>query len=158
MGGAVVTRFMEESPLAGRVAGLVPGAPVLDWRRTLEFNATKMGLPGFLALPVEWTIDARIDADWGALDVFNHLQDLRLPILLFQGGEDELVPIDTSEQLAADLPRWVTYYRVPHAGHTQSWNVDPARYDERLRVFLDAALRPAKPAETPRARSKSGSS
>lgn len=136
MGGAIVSQFMEKSRLAGRVAGLVLDAPVLDWRKVLEFNAEQMGLAGFAALPVEWAIGARIDADWDSLDALAHLQDFHLPILLFHGTDDKVVPIATSNDFAAELPRWVTYYRVPKAGHTQSWNIDPRLYERRLGAFL----------------------
>jgi uncharacterized protein len=140
MGGALIDQFMQRSRLADRVAALVLDAPVLDWRSLLEFNAEKKGLPGFLALPVELAIDVRVNPDWDRLDAFQHLQDLRLPILLFHSTEDDLVPISTSEDLAADLPRWVTYYRVPTVGHTESWNFNPALYDRRLSRFLEAHL------------------
>jgi len=140
MGGAIVAQLMERSPLARRVAGLVLDAPALDWKRTIEFNATQMGLPAFTALPVEWAIDGRIDTDWESLDALRHPEDFRLPILLFHGTEDEVVPISTSDDFAAELPRWVTYYRVPRAGHTESWNVAPALYERRLRSFLTRAL------------------
>lgn len=136
MGGSLVTQFMQHSPLARHVAGLVLDAPALDWKAILSFNATEMGLPGFSSAPVEWAIGARIDADWDDLDALRHTEDLRLPILLFHGTDDEVIPISTSEELAAALPRWVTYYHVPEAGHTQSWNVDPARYERRLEAFL----------------------
>ena len=92
----------------------------------LEFNATEMGFPGVAAIPVEWAIGARIDADWDSLDALRHTEDFQLPILLFHGTEDDVVPIETSDEFADELPRWVTYYRVPRAGHTQSWNVEPA--------------------------------
>jgi alpha-beta hydrolase superfamily lysophospholipase len=138
MGGAVVAQFMQRSVLAKRVAGLILDAPVLDWRRTLEFNATQMGLPGFSVMPVEWVIGARIDTDWSSLDALRHPEDFHLPILLFHGEDDEVVPISTSEDLAAELPRWVTYHRAPEAGHTQSWNVDPRLYERRLSDFLDS--------------------
>ncbi len=69
-----------------------------------------MGLPGFFALPVEWAIDARIDADWDSLDALEHTEDFHLPILLFHGEQDEVVPIETSEEFAAELPESVTYY------------------------------------------------
>jgi hypothetical protein len=46
------------------------------------------------------------------------------------------VPIATSDQFAKELSGWVTYYRVPHAGHTEAWNVDPALYEQRLTAFL----------------------
>lgn len=136
MGGAIVAQFMEHSPLRHRVAGLMLDAPALDWRSILEFNATQMGLPSFLALPVEWAIDARIDPDWKSLDVLSQPGAFHLPILLFHGIEDKLVPIADSDGFAAKLPRWVTYYRVPKAGHTESWNVDPRLYARRLTAFL----------------------
>jgi len=136
MGGAIVAQFMERSPLAPKVAGLVLDAPVLDWQAVLSFNATKMGFPSFLAKPVEWAIGARIDADWGSLDAISHPEDFQLPILLFHGTEDDVVPISTSDDFAAELPRWVTYFRVPEAGHTEEWNVDPRLYERRLAAFL----------------------
>jgi alpha-beta hydrolase superfamily lysophospholipase len=136
MGGAIVTQFMERSALAPRVAGLVLDAPVLDWQSTIAFNATQMGLPSFTATPVEWMVGARIDADWSSLDALQHPEDFHLPILLFHGTEDTVVPISDSDAFAAELPRWVAYHRVPRAEHTESWNVDPKLYDQRLAAFL----------------------
>src|SRR5881394_1145972 len=140
MGGAIVAQFMQRSPLASRVAGLVLDAPALNWKRVLEFNATEMGLPGFTALPVEWAIGARIDADWDSLDALQYPEDFHLPILLFHGEDDKVVPISTSDDFAAELPRWVTYYRAPHAGHVEAWNVAPRLYERRLHAFLARAL------------------
>jgi pimeloyl-ACP methyl ester carboxylesterase len=137
MGGALVTQLMERSALAGRVAALVLDAPALNWKAILEFNAERMGLPGFFALPVEWAIDARIDPDWNNLDALAQPEAFHLPILLFHGAEDKVVPLATSEAFAAELPEWVTFYALPKAGHTQSWNVDPSRYEERLERFLE---------------------
>jgi pimeloyl-ACP methyl ester carboxylesterase len=136
MGGAIVGQFMEHSPLAGRVSGLVLDAPVLDWRRVLEYNTTEMGLPAIAANPLEWAVAACIDVDWDDLDLLRHTEALRLPILLFHGTEDELVPIGLSEDLAAEIPHRVTFYAASHAGHTQSWNVAPALYERRLAGFL----------------------
>jgi uncharacterized protein len=136
MGGAIVAQFMERSPLAPRVAALVLDAPALSWKAILSFNATEMGLPSFAADPVEWLIGARIDADWNSLDALLHPNAFHLPILLFHGTADKLVPIATSNELAAELPREVTYYRVPHAGHAEEWNVGPAPYEHDRTAFL----------------------
>jgi uncharacterized protein len=136
MGGALIAQFMERSPLADRIDGLVLDAPALNWKAILEFNAEEMGLPGFAALPVEWAIQARIDVDWNSLDALHHPNDFHLPILLFHGDDDEVVPISTSKEFAEELPHWVTYYVAPKAGHTQSWNVAPLLYDHRLERFL----------------------
>ncbi len=136
MGGAIISQFMEHSPLAGRVAGLVLDAPALSWKAVLSFNASEMGLPSFAVLPVEWMIDLRIDPNWGSLDALDHPASFHLPILLFHGTADRLVPISASDAFARELPGWVTYYRVPEAGHVESWNVDRRRYEQRLGAFL----------------------
>lgn len=136
MGGAIATQFMERSPLASRVSALVLDAPALDWRRILEFNAEQTGFPAAAANPLEWAIAARIDVDWDRLDALRHTAELRLPILLFQGTDDELVPPSLSRDFAAKLPGYVTLQMSPGAGHTQSWNVDPPLYERRLRQFL----------------------
>lgn len=136
MGGAIVSQFMEHSPLAGRIAGLVLDAPALSWKAILSFNASEMGLPSFAALPVEWMIDLRIAPDWGDLDALDHPDSFHLPILLFHGTADRLVPISSSDAFARELPGWVTYYRVPEAGHVESWNVDRGLYEQRLGAFL----------------------
>ncbi len=137
MGGSLVTQFMQHSALAPRVSGLVLDAPALNWKKILSFHSSEMGLPGAAATPVEWAIDARIDADWDDLDALRHTEMLQLPILLFHGTEDDVVPISTSDELAADLPRWVTYLRAPRAGHTEAWNVAPKPYESRLTSFLE---------------------
>jgi hypothetical protein len=136
MGGSLVTQFMQHSPLASRVAGLVLDAPALDWQRILSFQASEMGLPGVAAKPVEWAIGARIDADWDDLDALKHTAALQLPILLFHGSDDQVVPIATSEDLAKELPRWVSFYPAPQADHTEAWNVDPRLYERRLGAYL----------------------
>jgi uncharacterized protein len=138
MGGAIVAQFMERSALAARVDGLVLDAPVLDWRETLEFNATEEGWASLAALPLEWAIGARIDADWDSLDAHQHLDDFQLPILLFHGDDDEVVPIEGSEDFAEELPGGVTFYRAPKAGHCESWNVDPKLYERRLATYLNS--------------------
>jgi uncharacterized protein len=136
MGGELITQFMQRSRLSSDVSALVLDAPVLDWRSLIEFNSEQIGLPGFLGMPVEWMINARANPDWDSLDALEHPEDFHLPILLFHSTEDELVPISTSDDFAAELPRWVTYYRVPVVGHTESWNLNPRPYDRRLQRFL----------------------
>jgi pimeloyl-ACP methyl ester carboxylesterase len=140
MGGAIVTQLMENSRLSKRVAALVLDAPALNWKAILGFNAERMNLPGFFALPVEWAIDARTNPDWNNLNALAHPEDFHLPILLFHGTEDKVVPLKTSEEFAAELPHWVTFYAVPKAGHTQSWNVAPQIYEHRLDHFLKENL------------------
>lgn len=141
MGGAIVAQFMERSSLAGSVGGLILDAPALDWKAILSFNASQLGLPSFAADPVEWMIDVRIKPNWNSLDALRHPGAFHLPVLLFHGTQDKLVPISTSDAFARELGGWVSYYRVPHAGHTEAWNVDPALYERRVGAFLRRVAR-----------------
>jgi len=136
MGGTLVAQFMQRSPLKGRVSGVVLDAPALDWKSIFEFNAERMNMLGFFALPLEWAIDIRIDPEWNSLNALKHTGDFQLPVLIFHGLDDRVVPIVDSDKFAAELGRRASYYRVPSAGHTQEWNVNPELYDQRLRRFL----------------------
>ncbi|HEX2070186.1 MAG TPA: alpha/beta fold hydrolase [Thermoleophilaceae bacterium] len=138
MGGAIVTQFAQRSPLARRLAGLVLDAPALSWKPVFDFQASERGLPKLTTTALEAAIGLRIPVDWDRLDALRHSAQLSVPILLFHGLEDDVVPISLSDDFASRLPQSVTYYRVPRAGHVESWNVDPRLYERRLRAFLTA--------------------
>jgi fermentation-respiration switch protein FrsA (DUF1100 family) len=111
--------------------------PALDWRQILSFGATEIGLPGLAAKPVEWAIGARIDVDWDSVDAARHPEDFQLPILLFHGTGDDIVPLAVSEEFAEALPGRVELHRAPDAGHVEAWNVAPRRYEGQLTRFLE---------------------
>jgi alpha-beta hydrolase superfamily lysophospholipase len=135
MGGAIVTRFMHLSALATRVTAMVLDAPVLDWGGVIDHQASRLDLP-FMGPPVRWTIQLRIDVNWDALNELAQADSFRVPILLFQGQDDPLVPPADSQRFARTAPGPVTYVPVPGAGHIESWNANPAGYDARLGSFL----------------------
>jgi uncharacterized protein len=140
MGGALVTAFLQRSPLASRVPAVVLDAPVLDWRATLALQGAKRGLP----LPLTWTaeevVHERIGIRWGDFDLDDTPSRLRVPTLLFHGEQDTTVPIQPARHLAAESAG-VTFVAVPRAGHTQGWNVDPTRYERRVASFLRPYVR-----------------
>lgn len=138
MGGAIVTRFLRRSPLASRVSRVVLDAPALDWQSILAGQAGRLHVP-FLAGTTEAAIQLRIGIDWASMNEIAHARDFRVPILLFQGLDDPLVPPADSAAFARDAPGPTTFVTVPGAGHVQSWNVDPVAYDARVRAFLSAA-------------------
>ncbi|MGH7912324.1 MAG: alpha/beta hydrolase [Candidatus Dormibacteraceae bacterium] len=135
MGGAIVTRFMRASPLASRVTRLVLDAPALDWQSILANQAARLHLP-FMAGPVELVIQFRIGINWGEMNEIQHAGAFHLPILLFQGSADPLVPPADSAAFARAAPGPVHLIQVPGAAHIQSWNVDSSAYDAALRAFL----------------------
>lgn len=135
MGGSMVTQFMHQSQYAPKVVGMVLDAPVLNWKGVLQGQTDRFGL-GFLGGALQSVVSWRGDIDLGMLDELTQTETFEnLPILLFQGLADPLVPHAESEQFAAALPK-ATYVPVPEAGHIQSWNVDPAAYEAHLADFL----------------------
>jgi uncharacterized protein len=145
MGGAVVSQFIHESPLASRVRALILDAPVLDWGAVLDLQADERGLPTLLATTTEWAVSLRIGFDWSAFDQVARAREFQMPILLFHGTEDSTVPISSSDAFARALPDLVTYHRVARAGHVESWNVGPARYERRVQAFLASVVRRVRP-------------
>lgn len=136
MGGSIVTRFLHESPYANRVVGMVLDAPVLNWAGVISNQASSLHLP-FLAPPVRWWISQRADVDFAALDEIDQAASFSVPILLFQGLADPLVPPAESQAFADGVPGGLVQYEpVADAGHIQSWNLGPDFYESTLSAYL----------------------
>jgi uncharacterized protein len=146
MGGGIVASFLERSPLAARVAGVILDSPMLDFSRAVDHGASRQTLP-LIGLPLpqsltavaKWIAGWRYGVDWGSLDYLDGVAKLRAPILLFQGTADKTVPAATSDQLARTAGN-VTYVRVAGADHLDSWNLEPARYDRAVQAFVERVL------------------
>ena len=143
MGGGIVTNFMYESNLASAVRGLILDAPMLDFSAAVDHGARNRSLPvvglpipGTLTSTAKWMAGIRFDVPWGDLDYLERAGELAVPILLFHGVEDDIVPVETSDRLAELRPELVTYIRVDDAPHIGSWNLDPAAYEQAFREFL----------------------
>ena len=147
MGGAIVVSFLEHSPLATRVAGVILDSPMTDFSRAVDHGASRQRLP-LVGLPLpqsltdvaKWIAGWRYGVDWRSLDYLRGVTKLQAPILLFQGTADRTVPATTSDELAR-LARGVTYVRVAGADHLDSWNLEPARYDRAVQAFVETVLK-----------------
>jgi alpha-beta hydrolase superfamily lysophospholipase len=144
MGGAVVTSFLLESPLASRVRGVVLDSPALDLGAVIDQGATDRDLP-VLGTPVPPALTEaakgiaglRYNLDWGELDYVDRSSRLTAPMLVFHQSGDPTVPVAISEALASARAGLVTFERFSGDGHVQSWNTDRARYERTLRAFLE---------------------
>ena len=141
MGGGVIAKFLYESPLAGRVTGVVLDSPVLDFKATVDYGARKLHLPGFVTAPMKWISSWRYGVDWEAMDYLKDADRLKGPILLIHGENDGQVPIATSNELAELRRDIVTYSVYPDTPHGGSWNVDSERYERELKGFLNSVVK-----------------
>ena len=66
MGGAIVSSFLYESPLADRVRGVVFDAPMMDFNKTVALGASEKGIPSFIVGLSKWAGGIRFGVDWDA--------------------------------------------------------------------------------------------
>ena len=140
MGGAIVTNFLYRSQLAGKVGGIIVDAPMLDLGAAIDLGVRERGLPSFLSGIGNFLVRVRFGIDWKALNYLSRAEELDVPILLFHGDADTVVPVETSDALAQARPDIVTYHRVPDATHVRSWNMNPERYEAAVREFLRGVM------------------
>jgi len=136
MGGAIVTNFLYESSLSKRVRGIILDAPMLNFNATIDLGASERNLPGPFVALAKCITRLRFGIDWSKLDYLDRADELSAPILLFHGDEDDIVPIETSDELARIRPDIVEYVRGAGVIHVASWNHDPAIYEATVRDFI----------------------
>ncbi len=140
MGGSIALAFIDRSPLASRVRGLILDSPVISFAATVDSGAKDRGVPGLVIWAGKRFASRRFGIDWDEADYRAEARALTVPLLLFHGNADERTPVAESDALAAARPDIVTYVRVPGARHVRSWNVDPAAYEAAVRDYLGELL------------------
>ena len=139
-GGAIVLHFLRNSELATSIDGIVLDAPLLDLARVADRGMADGGVPGLLQGPIRRVVTLRFGVDWADFDLVADAEELRVPLLLFHGDADDVVPVEASRSFAALRPELVRYVEVAGAGHVQAWNADRDAYERELRAFLTAPL------------------
>ncbi|MEG8184569.1 alpha/beta hydrolase family protein [Nocardia terpenica] len=138
-GGQINGQFLTHSPLADTVTAVVMDAPTSSMPRVSEYAGKRYGAPDVVTSLVNKVIEWRTGDDWNALDLITHPPRVRPPLLLTQGDADTQAPVQMNRDFAAANRRigWATQYEeFPGAEHCESWNSDPARYDQLTREFL----------------------
>jgi len=59
-----------------------------------------------------------------------------VPVLVWHGPADPVVPSGPSRELARRRPDLVELHEPGRAGHTDAWNLDPRGYEAVLGDFL----------------------
>ena len=139
MGGAIIASYLEHVRDHRGISRVVLDSPLLDLEDVVTWGAQGLGLPGALTWAAERLAGARYGIDWDATDYVE--PDGRtgwtdLPVLVLHGDEDATVPVSLSRELA-DGDGDVRLEEFPGAGHVESWNSDPTRYDRLVRDWVD---------------------
>ncbi|GAA4523400.1 alpha/beta hydrolase family protein [Amycolatopsis samaneae] len=143
MGGQIVGQFLARSSLAGTVDAVLLDSPLLSMPMVGDFTARNNGAPGPMAWLTNQVIRWRTGVDMNRLDLIGHPPATKPPTLLFAGAADQEAPVDM-DRVFVDTARktqWpVEYHEFPGAGHVESWNSDPARYEQAVTAFFTRTL------------------
>jgi uncharacterized protein len=121
LGAAVAVQLALEAPPAGLV---------------LETPFTSIAAMGrqhnpILYLLLGWTLNARYDS-------LSKIADIKVPLLVFQGDRDDIVPEKMARTLFERANEPKTFHLIRGAGHNDTYERGGAAYWERWRQFVDA--------------------
>lgn len=140
MGGGATIEFVKSSPFGGQVSGVMLDAPALDLGVVIDSDPNAEEIPQILRSLGKTIATFRFGVNWSELNYLEKFDSVKVPVLLAHGVDDEVVPVDLSDQLAERYPARLTYLRVDGAGHGESWNVATAEYESAVQQFLTDVL------------------
>lgn len=145
MGGAIVLQTLVHSAHADRVTGVVLDGPVVDWGRVLSHAASRNGVPVAVEQlarhlmgrqETTFLLGITEPRDLALLNWLARAEELRHPILVIHSEQDEVVPVESSRELAELRPDLVRLEEWSQGMHCREWNVDPERWEQVVGEFL----------------------
>ena len=76
-----------------------------------------------------WALDARYDN-------LTKISQLKVPLLIFHGERDSIVPQSMGKQLFEAAPQPKQFYSIPRAGHNDTYDIGGKNYWQLWRKFL----------------------
>lgn len=140
VGATMALQAATRSAHRSAVRGLVLDSPVLDWRGTVRSQAARRGVPAALTGLGVRAAEGRSGVDPAEFDRLARGGGVDAPVLLLHSADDTVAPVDAARRLAAGRDDLVVYEEFHGAEHAALWNVDPERYEDRLRRFLTPLL------------------
>ena len=137
MGGAILIKYLLESPTASLINGAILESPALDLNKIIAMKAAEIPLlPRGAEYPVKKLVSRMVGLKWEDLNYLERIKELSTPILLIHSQADETVPVALSDQLATQRPDIVTYLRLENALHAAAWNTDKEIVESSIGTFI----------------------
>jgi fermentation-respiration switch protein FrsA (DUF1100 family) len=118
------------------VRGVVLDSPVMDWNATLDKQGDSRHLPRFITGAAKSILERRTGMDLTDFDTRRYAPELSTPVLLFTANDDETVANGPAYTFARTAPPGMVTHISTAGDHTESWNVNPAAYENNLSAFL----------------------
>ena len=142
MGGAILMKYLLESPTASIISGAILESPALDLNKIIEMKAAEIPLlPRGAEYPVKKLVSRMVGLRWEDLNYLKRTEELSTPMLLIHSQADETVPVSLSDQLATQRPDIVTYLRLENALHAAAWNTDKEVVESSIGTFISENIK-----------------
>lgn len=139
--GAATVLMASELSLPKNVVGIIADCPYTSPGSIIRCVCRSIRLPAKLLYPIV-VIGSLIFGRfciWKGNAIFA-VANTNLPILLFHGEDDHLVPCDMSMQIYSSNRSKVRLITIPNAGHGLSYMLSPEKYEVEVRNFLESVL------------------
>ena len=141
-GGAVTLGFLARGNLARKVDGLILDSPVASFEDVIDeqgelrtLPVVNQPIPESLEDAAKIAVSFRYGVDFSAVN-YTDIEDLiGVPVLTFQGVDDQTVPKAVNDRFMREAGAGGTYVVVDGADHVLSWNVDPEAYEQAIADF-----------------------
>ena len=136
MGASTVVMAAGEE-LPENVIGVLADCGYSCQEKMIRLTIQRMGLPVNIAYPVA-RLGARIYGNFDLEETtpLKALENCRVPILFYHGGDDAFVPCEMSREMYEACPTRKRLVIIPGAGHGLSYAVDPETYLREAREFF----------------------
>jgi len=141
-GGAVTLGFLARGELARKIDGLILDSPASSLEEVIdeaaEFRSlpvVNQPIPESLEDAAKLAVAFRYGVDFSAVDYTDMDGLVEVPLLTFQGVEDQTVPKAVNDRFMREAGAGGRYEVVDGADHLLAWNVDPKAYDKAIKTF-----------------------
>lgn len=120
LGGAIAINLAIKQP---NMAGLITEGTFTSIKEMGALN------PIFKLLPLNFLVTQRFDS-------INKISSLKVPILMFHGSEDEIIPVEMAKQLFNQAPQPKELIFISQAQHNNLHQVGDPKYIFNLQKFV----------------------
>ena len=140
--GAATVLYASELELPRAVRGIIADCPYSSAEKMIRKTAAEMGIPAGIAFPFV-RLGGRIFGGFDVCErtVLEAVRGARLPLLLYHGIDDDLVPYEMSRELAEAYGGEAELLLFEGARHGTSYLVDTERYVAALVRFYEKILK-----------------
>ncbi len=136
MGSDIAMMTLHNSDYTSDILGVAMDSPVFDLGAVVDRIAAERNIPGLVDSGAKTVARIRFGLEWSELNQMDRIDQFDVPMLLIQGTDDQVAPVETADAFADALPNLVTYERFDGAGRTEAWNIDAERYNAAVSEFL----------------------